>query len=96
MQAPLNKTFDAHFTLLGTVLNAPGSWHDSRVARRLYRKLREVPDGYFLIADTAFPRTPASAGGKIKAPLKSGDDFPVDPAAQAEVFVLNRQLLLYR
>ncbi|KAG2036446.1 hypothetical protein BDR03DRAFT_983046 [Suillus americanus] len=37
-------------------LNAPGSRHDSRVARQIYEKLQTAtPDGYYLIMDTAFP-----------------------------------------
>ncbi|KAI0917424.1 hypothetical protein AcW1_007380 [Taiwanofungus camphoratus] len=37
-------------------LNAPGSWHDAHVARPIFNQLRdETPEGYYLVADTAFP-----------------------------------------
>jgi len=37
-------------------VNVPGSWHDSKVAQPIYKKLREqTPGRYFLVADTAFP-----------------------------------------
>ncbi|KAG6828836.1 hypothetical protein H0H93_014699, partial [Arthromyces matolae] len=43
--------------IIACKLNAPGSWHDSRVARDIYEKLRtRTPEGYYLVTDTAFPR----------------------------------------
>src|SRR6266576_997337 len=51
--------------IISAVLNAPGSWHDSHVAQPIFEQLHShVPDGYYLVADTAFPvtitvRTPA-------------------------------------
>src|SRR5882762_5799649 len=42
-------------TVLACWLNAPGSWHDSKVAQPIYEKLQEkTPAGYYLVADTAF------------------------------------------
>jgi hypothetical protein len=78
-------------------LNAPGSWHDSRVARSIYNKLLErTPEPFYVIADTAFPRGPSSIQGKIKAPLKSGQPITADPLEQDSVLAFNRQLLSYR
>jgi len=44
--------------ILWASLNAPGSWHDARVAARLYEKLldySQTPAQYVLISDSAFP-----------------------------------------
>ncbi|ETP31755.1 hypothetical protein F442_19405 [Phytophthora nicotianae P10297] len=42
--------------ILCALLNAPGSWHDAAVAQDLYGKLlNKTPEGYFAIADSAFP-----------------------------------------
>jgi hypothetical protein len=41
-------------TIIDPVLNAPGSWHDSIVARKIFQRLEKVPDGYYPIADSAF------------------------------------------
>ncbi|KAL0056665.1 hypothetical protein AAF712_016730 [Marasmius tenuissimus] len=47
--SPRGAIIDAH-------INAPGSWHDSHVARPIFERIRtRVPDGYYLVADTAFP-----------------------------------------
>src|SRR5215472_15485174 len=52
--------------IIGAHVNAPGSWHDSRVAQPIYRQLREqTPEGYYLVADTAFPRGTADIQGRI-------------------------------
>jgi hypothetical protein len=57
--------------IIGCCLNAPGSWHDSRVARPIYEKLHtETPDEFYLIADTAFPRGTDQIEGRIRAPMK--------------------------
>lgn len=83
--------------IISAVLNAPGSWHDSHVAQPIFEQLRShVPDGYYLVADTAFPRGAHSILGKIKAPLKAGQHIPADPIEQQEALQLNRQLLSYR
>ena len=61
-------------------INAPGSWHDARIARRLYQLLLEsTPDGKYLVADTVFPCTAASIGKQICAPLKKNERLPTDP-----------------
>ncbi|KAG5649327.1 hypothetical protein H0H81_004598 [Sphagnurus paluster] len=57
--------FSPQGTIIMAVLNAPGSWHDARVARPIFTALEDVPDGFFLVADTAFPRGSASINGKI-------------------------------
>jgi len=79
-------------------LNAPGSWHDSRVARPIYQKLdNEVPDGYYLVADSAFPRGTNGIDSKIRAPPKSGDRIRImDPDELRERNAFLRQLVSYR
>ncbi|KAG9081179.1 hypothetical protein FRC06_005750, partial [Ceratobasidium sp. 370] len=60
-------------------LNAPGSWHDVRIAREVYSKLiNSTPAGYFLFADTAFHNNSAVLDGKIRTPLKQGCWLPAD------------------
>lgn len=83
--------------IIAAVLNAPGSWHDANVCRPIFEKIRQhVPDGYYAITDTAFPRGSALIAGKIKAPLKGGQRITADPVEQAKILQLNRQLLSYR
>ncbi|KAJ8094153.1 hypothetical protein PM082_023361 [Marasmius tenuissimus] len=83
--------------VIDAVLNAPRSWHDSHVARPIFKRLRtRVPDGYYLVADTAFPQGTASISGKIRAPLKDGNLVPNNPQERTEVLNFNRQLLSYR
>jgi hypothetical protein len=78
-------------------LNAPGSWHDSRVARPIYEKLRErTPDGYYLVTDTAFPRGTNQIEGRIRAPMKDGTQLPVNDAECGQLLQYDRQLLSYR
>ncbi|KAF9564958.1 hypothetical protein CPC08DRAFT_741246 [Agrocybe pediades] len=67
------------------VINAPRSWHDAHVARSIYDQLKDVPEGYYLVADTAFPRGTASIDGKIQAPLKSGQRIPANPVDRLRV-----------
>ena len=66
--------------IIGCRTNCPGSWHDSRVAEGIYEKLEhETPDGYCLVADTAFPTGHNRISGKILVPLKAGVNLPHDP-----------------
>ena len=78
-------------------LNAPGSWHNSRVARPIYEKLRsQTPDGYYLVTDTAFPRGTDQIAGRIRAPMKDGTHLPLDRLEQERLLQEDRQLLSYR
>lgn len=78
-------------------LNAPGSWHDAHVARPIFNQLRdETPEGYYLVADTAFPRGAADIAGAIKAPIKQGQQLPEDPQEYCAAISFNRELLSYR
>ncbi|KAJ8509483.1 hypothetical protein ONZ45_g8351 [Pleurotus djamor] len=89
--------FSATGVIIACRLNAPGSWHDSRVASPIYEKLRtQTPDGFYLIADTAFPRGQQSIDGKIKVPLKEGSRLPQNAADRTLLMATNRQLLSYR
>ena len=70
--------------------NAPGSWHDSQVAQPIYNVLRnKTPDGYYIIADTAFPRGTAEINGRICAPLKDGQRVAGTPDQIMEAMAFN-------
>jgi hypothetical protein len=84
-------------TIIAAQLNAPGSWHDSRVARPIYEKLRtRTPEGFYLVADTAFPRGAKQIEGKIRAPIKSGQKIQGTAAEIQEKLAFDRELLSYR
>ncbi|KAG8686750.1 hypothetical protein FRC11_008428 [Ceratobasidium sp. 423] len=71
--------FSPDGTIMSSVVNAPGSWHDSNVACPIYQLLREkTPNGFFLIADSAFPRLNIDESQKIKIPLKKNAVIPGD------------------
>ncbi|TFY80401.1 hypothetical protein EWM64_g3612 [Hericium alpestre] len=83
--------------IIAALVNAPGSWHDSRVARPIYRRLLEdTPDGFYLVADSAFPRGTAQIEGRIQAPLKIGQQIWGLPEEIEERNLFNRELLSYR
>ncbi|EUC55558.1 DDE family endonuclease, partial [Rhizoctonia solani AG-3 Rhs1AP] len=64
--------FSPNGTIMTAVVNAPGSWHDSNVARPIYSLLREqTPDCFFLLADSAFPKLGEGDTQRIKVPLKN-------------------------
>lgn len=79
------------------MLNAPGSWHDSRVARSIYYKLlTQTPPGYYLVADTAFPRGTLDIEGRIKATMKAGQSYKGTQDQIERKLAFDRQLLSYR
>lgn len=83
--------------ILDVNFNAPGSWHDSRVAQPIYEKLRNnTPDGFYLVADTAFPRGTQDIEGRIVAPIKSGQKFRGTVEEIEDRFSFDRELLSYR
>jgi hypothetical protein len=83
--------------IIGCNINAPGSWHDSRVARPLYKKLcTDTPKGFYLLTDTAFPCGTSQIHGHIKAPMKEGSCLPSDPYDRENVLAFDRQLLSFR
>jgi hypothetical protein len=83
--------------VIAAKLNAPGSWHDSRVALPIYQKLRSrTPDRFYLVADTAFPRGSAQIEGKIRAPIKTGQAIRGTTAQIEEKLAFDRELLSYR
>ncbi|KAH9464097.1 hypothetical protein Pst134EB_003634 [Puccinia striiformis f. sp. tritici] len=87
-------TFAPDGSLIHSVLNAPGSWHDSAIAEPLYdRLLHDTPDGYRLISDTAFPRKTEQLRSRILAPVKRGDRLPQTPRSYAQLKILNDQLV---
>jgi hypothetical protein len=60
-------------TIIAANLNAPGSWHDSRVTKPIYEKLcTQTPEDLYLVVDTVFPCDTAQIDGKIRALIKSG------------------------
>ncbi len=83
--------------IIACKLNAPGSWHDSRVAKQIYEKLRtQTPNGFYLVADTAFPRGTDQIAGRIRAPVKDGTRLPADNQERQQLMAFDRQLLSYR
>ena len=83
--------------IISANINAPGSWHDSRVALPIFRQLEDnTPDGFYLVADTAFPRGARSIQDRIQAPLKSGQRFTGTTAQLEAQLEFNRQLLSFR
>ncbi|KAF8825653.1 hypothetical protein HHX47_DHR6000194 [Lentinula edodes] len=89
--------FSPKGTIIDTVLNAPGSWHDAHTARPIFEHLdSSVPDGFYLVSDTAFPRGPQSIKGRTRAPLKGGEQIPANVAEQEHLLSFNRQLLSFR
>ncbi|TCD64819.1 hypothetical protein EIP91_003600 [Steccherinum ochraceum] len=88
-------SFSPKGSILHCTLNAPGSWHDSRVARLLYEKLRtRTPPGYYLVADTAFP----AMQDRIRTPPKQNARPPagMNATQTAEWNAFNRELLSFR
>lgn len=63
--------FEPDGIVLFCALNASGRWHAAKVADDLDSKLSyDNPNGYFAIADTAFPRNHARLRERIMVPLK--------------------------
>ena len=90
-------TFAPDGTIIHAILNAPGSWHDSNIAERLYSKLiNQTPPGYRVISDTAFPRCTNRLNYRILAPMKKGDLLPKCPVTFAWLKLLNEQLVSAR
>jgi hypothetical protein len=84
-------------TIVAANLNAPGSWHDSHVAQPIYEKLRtKTPAGFYLVADTAFPRGTNQIQGRIRAPLKEGQRLCGTAEEIEGRMAFDRQLLAYR
>jgi hypothetical protein len=97
LQRPLFETLSETGVIIACKVNAPGSWHDSRVAQSIYEKLRtRTPDGYYLVTDTAFPRGTNQIAGRIRAPMKDGSRLSSDPAQRKAALAFDRQLLSYR
>ena len=79
---------------MGAVINAPGSWHDAKIARPINDKLRDnTLDGFYLVADTAFPRGTNAIAGRIQAPLKGGQRLPANSLDRAALLAHDRELL---
>lgn len=94
---PLSLTIHGIGIITYAVLNAPGSWHDAKVARPIYDLLlKSTPEGYYLIADTAFPRGTDSIQGRIRAPIKSGQRLPSDEQERDDLIAFCNQLVSYR
>lgn len=84
-------------TIIAVVSNAPGSWHDARVAQNIYQKLRDrTPEGYYLVADTAFPRGTGEVAGRIRAPVKAGQRMRGTRDEIDERMAFDRELLSFR
>jgi hypothetical protein len=67
------------------------------VALPIYEKLHtRTPEGFYLVADTAFPRGSAQIEGKIYALIKTGQAIRGTTAQIEEKLVFDRELLSYR
>ncbi|KAJ8579917.1 hypothetical protein M405DRAFT_869856 [Rhizopogon salebrosus TDB-379] len=89
--------FSAEGVVIAARTNAPGSWHDSRLASQIYTSLRlNTPPSYYIVADTAFPRGTNAIDGRIRAPLKHGQVLHGSAAEIEEHMAFNRELLSYR
>ena len=84
-------------TIISVNFNAPGSWHDARVAYPIYDQLLgNTPDGFYLIADTAFPRGTGDIDGRIVVPMKSGQSFTGTQAEIDERYLFDHEVVSYR
>ena len=67
------------------------------MAQPIYEKLRtKTPPGYYLVADTAFPRGTTQIQGRICAPIKAGQRIMGNADVVQEKLAFNRELLAYR
>ena len=83
--------------IIASCTNYPGSWHDSQVAQGIYEKLdTETPDGFSLVADSAFPQGYDCIAGKIRVPLKAGEKLPMDAYLRQHMLTYSRAILSYR
>ncbi|RDX44913.1 hypothetical protein OH76DRAFT_1457874 [Lentinus brumalis] len=77
--------------------DAPGSWHVAKITHPVYELLHHrMPDGYYLVADTAFPRGTRSIAGWIQAPLKANTALLLDALECEGLLACNCQLLQLR
>ncbi|KZT56611.1 hypothetical protein CALCODRAFT_435526 [Calocera cornea HHB12733] len=84
--------FSTRGELIHAAINAPGSWHDSKVSSGIYAQLEEyTPDDFFLAADTAFPHNRNSIKTKIRTPVKSGSRTTRDQLQFLDQLVSFRQ-----
>ncbi|KAG6847397.1 hypothetical protein H0H93_008476 [Arthromyces matolae] len=83
--------------IIAAKINAPGSWHDAHVAQTIFEKLRtQTPDGFYMVADTAFPRGTNDIKGRIRAPVKAGQQLRGTEEEIQEQMAFDRELLSYR
>jgi hypothetical protein len=77
-------------------MNAPGSWHDSRLAHQIYASLQDhTPPTYYIMADTAFLRGTNNIHGRICVPLKQGQRLQGSVAEIDKCMAFNCELLSY-
>ena len=82
--------------IIAANINVPRSWHDSHVAQPFYRKLElDTTDGFYVVADTAFPRGTQSIAGKIQAPVKTGQCMKGTAEQIEERFAFDQEILSY-
>jgi hypothetical protein len=55
-----------------------------------------IPDGYYMVADSAFPRLPNDVANKIQKPIKTGAILPSNQHEREELLAFTRQLVSYR
>lgn len=76
---PISQECMSQKAIITHVPKAQGFWAQlglSKVQAGPDKLLDETPEGYYLVADTAFPRTAVSIQSRIKTPLKSYAQLP--------------------
>lgn len=71
--------------------NLPGSWHDAKIARPLYKKLAQMPNPFRVCGDSAFPKGPKGAQGKIITSLKKRYKMPNNAEDHSELRQMHRR-----
>lgn len=76
--------------------NCPKSWHNSHIVTEIYKKLDlETPEGFSLIADSAFLQDSCRLEGKTLMSLYQGDPLLLDRDEHQFVFTQSCTLILY-
>ena len=82
--------------ILACKINVPGSWNDSWNTNKIYDKLlHQTPEGYYLIADSAFPHGMSGTKERICALLTVCSTLPDSQAEHNKVLTFNWQVLSY-
>ena len=82
--------------IICTRSNCPGSWHDSQITTRIYKKLvLETPEGFSIATDSMFPWDGWRMEGKILVLLQHSDPLLLDGPGHCFVLACSCALLSY-